>query len=98
MEIIGDNRPLDQAKRRDAQAAARRDSAKSSDAAGTAKPGVAADLGGMDEAAVGRLVEQLKKMEPADVQRIEDLRARIAAGTYTATPDELAEAILGGNR
>jgi anti-sigma28 factor (negative regulator of flagellin synthesis) len=36
-------------------------------------------------------VELIKAMNPADLHRVEELRARIADGSFTATPDELAD-------
>lgn len=43
---------------------------------------------------VERYVEILKTMDPADIHRIEDLRGRIQAGTYSSTPEELVDPLL----
>jgi flagellar biosynthesis anti-sigma factor FlgM len=101
MDIIRDNRPVEPARKRDSAPAARPPTASGDAASTDASDKVdASDLAVTrpDQAAMRRLVDQLKRMQPADVQKIDDLRARIAAGTYTATPEELAEAILGGGR
>ncbi len=91
MEITFDNRPLDQARRRNADPAGRSSSTDHTGAAGHD----AVDLSGFDQASIGQLVKKLRDMPPTDVQRIEDLRQRIASGSYTAAPDELAESLLG---
>ncbi len=50
----------------------------------------AVELGATSPQAIARYVEILKAMNPADLHRVEELRARIQDGTFTATPDELA--------
>jgi len=50
---------------------------------------------GADSASVSRLVGILKNMNPADLQRIDELKARIADGSYRADPEELADLLLG---
>ncbi|MFW5752742.1 MAG: flagellar biosynthesis anti-sigma factor FlgM [Planctomycetota bacterium] len=47
-----------------------------------------------DSAAIARFVETLKQVDPARLHRVEDLRARLAAGEYSATAEELADPIL----
>ncbi|GDY12920.1 hypothetical protein LBMAG53_17980 [Planctomycetota bacterium] len=92
MEITFDNRPLDQARRKNADQTGR---AQATDRSGATAGQDAVDLSGFDQASIGQLVQRLRDMPPTDVQRIEDLRQRIASGAYTATPDELAESLLG---
>lgn len=48
-----------------------------------------------DAEAIGRYVAVLKTMNPANLHKVEDLRARIADGSYTADPEELADLLLG---
>jgi flagellar biosynthesis anti-sigma factor FlgM len=89
MEIKGDFRPVDPAARkRQADAAAGR-TTPSSDATPTRSDAV--ELGDTSPQAIARYVELIKAMNPADLHRVEELRARIADGSFTATPDELAD-------
>jgi flagellar biosynthesis anti-sigma factor FlgM len=91
MEIHGD-RPLDPvSKRRQLDAA--RGQREVSDTAGAARPDATFSAG--DTAAVGRLVDILRSMNPADVQRIDKLKEQIADGSYRADPEELADLLLG---
>ena len=88
MEIKGDFRPVDPAlRKRQADAAAGR-STPSSDA--TPPRTDAVILGETSPQAIARYVEMIKAMNPADLHRVEELRARIADGSFTATPDALA--------
>lgn len=41
-----------------------------------------------------RFVEIVKTMDPTDLHRVEDIRQRIADGSYTATADELVDPLL----
>ena len=91
MEIHGD-RPLDPAARRRQLDAARGQNGP----AAAGKPD--ATFTASDSAAVGRLVDILKNMNPSDVQRIDELKARIADGSYRADPEELADLLLGRSR
>lgn len=93
MEILGD-RPLDPAARRRQLDAARGGSVPAKPAA--ARPD--ATFSGSDNAAVARLVGILRNMNPSDVQRIDELKARIADGSYRADPEELADLLLGRDR
>jgi len=93
MEIHGE-RPLDPAARRRQLDAARGQNGLAS--AGTSKPD--ATYAGGDSAAVSRLVDIVKNMNPADLQRIDQLKSRIADGSYRADPEELADLLLGRNR
>ena len=93
MEIHGD-RPLDPAARRRQLDAARGSNGPAAGGAGKADASYAAT----DSAAVSRLVDIIKNMNPADVQRIEDLKERIADGRYRADPEELADLLLGRSR
>ncbi len=93
MEIHGD-RPLDPAARRRQLDAAKGQNGPAS--VGGNRPD--ATYSGADSAAVSRLVDIIKQMNPADVQRIEELKARIADGSYRAEPEELADLLLGRSR
>lgn len=90
MEIQGD-RPLDPAARR-RQLDAARGGVGSAKAAGS-RPD--ASFSASDSSAVGRLVDILRNANPADVQHIDDLKERIANGSYRADPEELADLLLG---
>ena len=48
-----------------------------------------------DPSTIARYVDVLKGMNPTHLHRVEELRARIADGSYTAEPEELADLILG---
>jgi flagellar biosynthesis anti-sigma factor FlgM len=92
MEIQGD-RPLDPVARRRQLDAAR---AGVGSQAADARPDAIFSAG--DSAAVGRLVDILRNANPSDVQRIDDLKERIANGSYRADPEELADLLLGRGR
>lgn len=92
MEIQGD-RPLDPVARRRQLDAARGGVGSS---ASTSKPD--ASFSASDSAAVGRLVDILRNANPADLQRIDELKERIANGSYRADPEELADLLLGRDR
>lgn len=71
--------------------------ARTSDAAG-AKGGEAKDsveLTTKDQGTIARYVGVLKGMDPTNLHKLEDLKARIANGSYTADAEELADMILG---
>jgi flagellar biosynthesis anti-sigma factor FlgM len=93
MEINGDKRPTDPViRKRQADAAASRSAAKAG-AAGEPQNGERSDaveLGTTSPQAIARYVDILKAMNPADLHRVEELRARIQDGSFTATPEELA--------
>lgn len=90
MEIHGDNRPIDPATRkRQTDAANSRNAAKESSEASSGRRD-AVELGTTSPQAIARYVDILKAMNPADLHRVEELRARIEDGSFTATPDELA--------
>ena len=91
---IHNERPIDPAVRRRQLDAARGQAGPTE--AGSGKPD--ATFAGTDNAAVSRLVGILKHMNPSDVQRIDDLKARIADGSYRADPEELADLLLGHSR
>ncbi len=87
MEIHGNQRPIDPATRkRQTDAAASRSAAKAPEG----RRGDAVELGSTSPQAIARYVDILKAMNPADLHRVEDLRARIKDGSFTATPEELA--------
>jgi flagellar biosynthesis anti-sigma factor FlgM len=92
MEIQPDKRPIDPATRkRQSDAATSRSAAKASEASeGKGGRGDAVELGTTSPQAIARYVDLLKAMNPADLHRVEELRARIQDGSFTATPDELA--------
>jgi flagellar biosynthesis anti-sigma factor FlgM len=92
MEIHGDKRPTDPVLRKRQVDAAARGAAKVGDA-GTGSTGERSDaveLGSTSPQAIARYVDILKAMNPADLHRVEELRARIQDGSFTATPEELA--------
>ena len=88
MHIQGDSqRPIDPATRkRQADAAAKSD-AKAGQ--GPAPAGDHADVGATP-GEIARYVQILKAMNPVDLHRVENLRARIKDGSYTADPEQLA--------
>lgn len=94
MEIHGDKRPTDPVlRKRQADAAASRSASKSGEANGASKSSERSDaveLGTTSPQAIARYVDILKSMNPADLHRVEELRARIKDGSFTATPEELA--------
>ena len=49
-----------------------------------------------DAASISRYVQVLKTANPTQLHKVEELRARISDGTYSAEPEELADLILGG--
>jgi anti-sigma28 factor (negative regulator of flagellin synthesis) len=93
MQIHGD-KPIDPASRKRQLDAARGQQVPSPPATG--RPDAAFAAG--DSAAVARLVGILQSMNPSDLQRIEDLKERIADGRYRADPEELADLLLGRQR
>lgn len=90
MEITND-RPVDPAQRRRQLEAARGQQTPAAPAA--SRPD--ATYTGGDAASITRLVEIIRNMNPNDLQRIDQLKARIADGTYRADPEELADLLLG---
>ena len=90
---IGDLVPADRTPRKLKLDAAR--AAAAAGAADGARRGDATQVSGVDDAAIGRLVQTLKTMDPSSAHRIADLRRQIAEGSYTAEPDALAEAFIG---
>jgi flagellar biosynthesis anti-sigma factor FlgM len=89
MEISGNQRPIDPATRKRQTDAANRAAARAPQS-GDARPADAVELGSTSAQAIARYVDILKAMNPADLHRVEDLRARIQDGTFTATAEELA--------
>jgi len=93
MEINGDKRPTDPViRKRQADAAASRSAAQVGAAAEpqSGERSDAIELGTTSPQAIARYVDILKSMNPADLHRVEELRARIQDGRFTATPEELA--------
>lgn len=93
MEIQPDKRQTDPVlRKRQADAAASRSAAKASESSASSASDRrdAVELGSTSPQAIARYVEILKAMNPADLHRVEELRARIQDGSFTATPDELA--------
>jgi flagellar biosynthesis anti-sigma factor FlgM len=95
MEIQGD-RPLDPAARRRQAEAARAAASSDSGAQRAEQPG--ATFTASDSASVARLVEIVTQMNTSDLQRVDELRERIADGRYRADPQELADLLLGRGR
>ena len=60
-----------------------------------ASPGVDQAAVTTDPSTIARYVDVLKTMNPTHLHRVEELRALIADGSYTAEPEELADLILG---
>jgi flagellar biosynthesis anti-sigma factor FlgM len=89
MEISG-NRPIDPATRKRQTDAANSRTAARAPQTGGERASDAVQLGGTSAQAIARYVDILKSMNPADLHRVEDLRARIQDGSFTATPEELA--------
>ena len=107
MDIPPDVRLTDpQARRRQAEAAAKTSRPAETGAVSTTKASGNPVAGshdaamvsatGMDQASIGRFVSVLKGMDPANVHRVEELRNRIANGSYRADPDELADLLVFG--
>jgi flagellar biosynthesis anti-sigma factor FlgM len=87
MEIQGDFRPLDPATRKRQSEAAK---AAGGDQRPAGKPGDAVRLDETSPQQIDRYVQILKSMNPADLHRIEELRARIRDGSYRADAESLA--------
>ncbi len=90
MEIHGDQRPIDPATRKRQTDAANSRAAKAPESRADGERSDAVELGDTSPQAIARYVDILKAMNPADLHRVEDLRARIKDGSFTATPEELA--------
>ncbi len=90
MEISGNQRPIDPATRKRQTDAANSRTAARAPQAGGERAADAVELGSTSAQAIARYVDILKAMNPADLHRVEDLRARIQDGTFTATAEELA--------
>lgn len=93
MEIPRDFRPADPAVRKRPGDAAARSGTQVPAAAGT---GGADRVDFGDAATISRYVNVLKTMDPVSLHKVEDLRARIADGSYTADPEELADLLIDG--
>lgn len=88
MEIHGDYRPIDPlARKRQAEAAAR-PAAHQEEAA--AARGDKARVEPPSAETIARYVQVLKTMNPVDLHRVEELRARIKDGSYQAESGEMA--------
>ena len=102
MDIPRDLRPADApVRKRATDAAVGRPPVSASAAAATteAGQGFAADQASFGDAGtIERYVSVLKTMNPVSLHKVEDLRARIANGTYTADAEELADLILADRR
>lgn len=87
MEIHGDQRPIDPVtRRRQTEAAASRSAAKEPEA----RRADEVELGDTSPQAIARFVALLKAMNPADLHKVEELRARIKDGTFSASANDLA--------
>lgn len=89
MEIRPDPGGLERkrAAERDQRTAAT-NSAKSGSKAGSSGPAA------LDQSTVSSYVQVLANQDPARLHKVEDLRQRIADGTYTADPEELVDPLL----
>lgn len=97
MHIPPEFRPVDPSVRRRASEPGGSASGAASAGPG-AQSGDQADLAsGLDAGTVERYVSVLKTMNPLNLHRVEDLRQRIADGSYSTDPDELADLLLGGS-
>jgi anti-sigma28 factor (negative regulator of flagellin synthesis) len=90
MEISGSHRPTDPVLRKRQVEAA---TARPNHSTETPRRNDAVVLGDTSPAAIARYVGILKNMNPADLHKVEQLRERIADGSFTATPDELADSL-----
>ena len=86
MEIQGDFRPLDPAARKRQSEAA----AKTPEQRDAGKAGDDVRLAEIGPQHIDRYVQILKSMNPADLHRVEELRARIRDGSYRADAESLA--------
>jgi len=100
MDISRDLRPADvPVRKRASEAAAVRTANVDAATRMPASQQVAADQVSFGDAgAIERYVAVLKTMNPVNLHKVEDLRARIANGSYTADPEELANLILADRR
>ena len=100
MDISRDLRPADApVRKRATEAAAVRTPAGGTSASASANHASLSDQVSFgDVGAIDRYVAVLKTMNPANLHKVEDLRARIADGSYTADPEELADLILADRR
>lgn len=92
MDIPRDLRPADAPVRKRAAEAAARAAGTPTAAAGVKSATDQVSFG--DAGAIERYVAVLKTMDPTNLHKVEDLRARIADGSYTADPQELADMLL----
>ncbi len=90
MEIPRDLRPADPVVRRRLPGAGDRPAT-----AGDSPPTAIDKAALANSADVQRYVQVLKTADPARLHKVEELRARIADGSYRADPEELADLILG---
>jgi anti-sigma28 factor (negative regulator of flagellin synthesis) len=99
MEIPPEFKPTDPIQRRRQAEQAARPAAGEATAAKAppqGKPADSAAVGqGFDPASVEKFVGVLKTMNPLSLHKVEDLRQRIADGSYGADADELADLLLG---
>ena len=98
MEIHNnDYRPVDPAtRRRQTEAASARSGAPVVTPSGQTDQ---VDVTSSSPAAIARYVQLLKDMNPVDLHKIDQLRQRIAEGSYSASADEMAgplAELLGG--
>jgi len=101
MDIPRDLRPADAPVRKRATdaAAVRTPAGGIASQAGSSNQASAGDQVSFGDAgAIDRYVAVLKTMNPVSLHKVEDLRARIANGSYTADPQELADLILADRR
>lgn len=97
MEIQPHPRPVDpvQRKRQLEQARGTGESKSAGGGQGSGSGKDSVEISSKDQSVVAKYVSVLKGMDPANLHKLEDLKNRIAKGTYTAEPGELADMILG---
>jgi flagellar biosynthesis anti-sigma factor FlgM len=89
MEIHGDYRPIDPLTRKRQAAAAAAHPAAQPEESAEAR-GDEARVEPPSAETIARYVQVLKTMNPVDLHRVEELRARIKDGSYRAEPGEMA--------
>lgn len=87
MEIQGDIRPLDPAERKRQSEAAAKPAGANRPSSGIRD---AVRLDEISPAQIESYVKTLKSMNPANLHRVEELRARIRDGSYQADAESLA--------
>jgi len=97
MEIPPEFKPTDPIQRRRQTEQAARSASGHGDAAKVPAKGADSAAVGhdFDPASVEKFVSILKTMNPLNLHKVEDLRQRIANGSYGADANELADLLMG---